>query len=49
MNPDNEGGVAKVTGDTRRYGVSDVNRVKSSIANLSDYGGLGWIGRRRVC
>ena len=48
-NPDNEGGVAKVTRDTRRNGVSDVNRVMSSIANSSDYGGLSWIGRRWIC
>ena len=48
MNPDNDGGVAKVTRDTRRNGVSDINRVTSSIANLSDYRGLNWIGRRWV-
>ena len=49
MNPDNDGGIAKVTGDTRWNGVSDVNCVTSSIANSSDYGGLSWIGRRWVC
>ena len=48
MNPDNDGGVAKVTRDTRRNGVGDVNYVTSSIANLSDYGGLSWISRRWV-
>ena len=48
-NPDNDGGVAKVTRDTRRNGVGDVNSVTSSIANSSDYGGLSWISRWWVC
>ena len=47
-NPDNDGGVAKITRDTRRNGVSDVNHVTSSIANLSDNRSLSWIGRRWV-
>ena len=48
MDPDNEGGVAKVTRDTRGNGVSDVNHVTGSIANLSDNRGLSWVSRRWI-
>ena len=48
MDPDYEGGITKVTRDTRGNGVSDVNHVTGSIVNLSDYRSLSWVGRRWI-
>ena len=47
MDPDNEGGVAKVTRDPRGNGVSDIYHVTGS-TNLGDYRSLSWVGRRWV-
>ena len=44
MNPHNEGGVAKISRDNGGNGVSDVYHVTSSIANLSDFWSLSWVG-----
>ena len=48
MDPDNEGGVAKVTRDIRGNGISDIDLVTSSTANSSDYRSLCRVGRRWI-